>query len=60
MGNSFTVIEADYIDQEAGIIPGQIVSAVPGDVGNQMLVTRIGEKDLSEPIAVLSSQLKAN
>ena len=58
MPKSYKVVEADYYDELDGLKPGVIVTAVPGEIGTQMLVTGIGENELKEPIAVMAGQLQ--
>lgn len=59
MTGTYTVIEADYIDREAGLEPGTTVTAEPGDSPAHLLVTHIGDKMLPEPLAVMATQLQA-
>lgn len=56
---TYIVREADYLDQQDGLTIGATVEAEPGDIGGQLRVTRIGEIDLREPIAVHATQLEA-
>lgn len=58
MPKSYKVVQADYYDELDGLKPGTIVTAVPGEIGTQLLVTSIGETELKEPIAVLQNQLQ--
>ena len=55
---NYTVIEADYLDAEEGIIKGAVVTAVPGENG-LLNVIRIGDNPLDAPVAVYAGQLQA-
>lgn len=59
MPEKYTVVEADYIDREAGLMPGAEVTAEPGESPAHLLVTHIGDAELSEPVAVMATQLQA-
>lgn len=56
---TYTVVEADFYDQQEGLTIGAKVEAVPAESPNQLLVTQIVGADfpLDEPVAVLASQL---
>jgi hypothetical protein len=58
---TYTVIEADFYDQQEGLTIGAQVEAVPAGTTNQLLVTQIVGKDfpLDEPYAVFAHQLVA-
>lgn len=58
---TYTVVEADFYDQQEGLTIGATVEAVPAGTANQLLVTQIIGQDfpLDEPIAVFSRQLVA-
>ena len=57
----YTVLEADYLDQQAGLKIGATVEAVPAENPSHLLVTQVvgATFPLDEPIAVDKSQLKA-
>lgn len=55
----YTVTEADYLDNEDGIVKGATVAAVPGDDPDLLYVTSINGEELDDPVAVRSQQLKA-
>lgn len=58
---TYTVIEADFYDQQEGLTIGAKVEAIGAESANQLLVTQIiGENfPLEEPYAVFSRQLQA-
>ncbi|MET4144259.1 hypothetical protein [Arthrobacter sp. UYCo732] len=58
---TYTVVEADFYDQQEGLKVGATVEAVPAATANQLLVTQIVGADfpLEEPYAVHSRQLQA-
>lgn len=58
---TYTVVEADFYDQQEGLTVGATVEAVPGSTAKQLLVTQIiGQAfPLDEPVAVYASQLQA-
>ena len=58
---TYTVVEADFYDQQEGLIIGAQVEAVPAGTANQLLVTQIVGADfpLDEPYAVFTRQLAA-
>jgi hypothetical protein len=60
-GRRYTVVEADFYDQQEGLIVGAVVEAVPAENPRQLLVTQIVGNDfpLDEPIAVNKTQLAA-
>jgi hypothetical protein len=57
----YTVVEADFYDQQEGLTVGAKVEAVPAGTANQLLVTQIVGQDfpLEEPYAVFARQLVA-
>lgn len=57
----YTVVEADFYDQQEGLSVGAQVEAVPAEAANQLLVTQIvgAHFPLDEPIAVFARQLTA-
>ncbi|WP_026535767.1 hypothetical protein [Arthrobacter sp. H14] len=55
---SYTVREADYLDQEDGLLIGVGVVAEPGEITGQLRVTQIGDEILKSPIAVYEHQLQ--
>lgn len=55
----YTVVEADYLDQEEGIVVGALVSAEPGSMANHLMVTGVNGVQLPVPVAVHESQLEA-
>lgn len=58
MADSYTVLEADYLDQQEGLVPGTVVTAKPAESGGFLMVTHIGEMPMSEPVALLPEQLQ--
>lgn len=58
---TYTVVEADFYDQQEGLKVGAKVEAIPAGSANQLLVTQIVGADfpLEEPYAVFSRQLQA-
>ena len=56
-GHPYIVIEADYLDQQDGIVPGRAVIAEPGALDGQLLVVSIEGKALPNPVAVYADQL---
>lgn len=58
---TYTVVEADFYDQQEGLKVGVQVEAIPASTSNQLLVTQIIGQDfpLDEPVAVMASQLVA-
>lgn len=55
----YTVIEADYLDQEEGIVVGVLVAAEPGSMAEHLMVTSVNGEQLPVPVAVHTSQLRA-
>lgn len=55
----YTVIEADYLDQEEGIVVGALVAAEPGSLAEPLMVTGVNGEPLPVPVAVHASQLRA-
>lgn len=53
----YTVLEADYLDEQEGIVTGGTVMATEGESPAFLYVTALGEKILREPIAVSRAQL---
>lgn len=60
-GRTYTVVEADFYDQQEGLVIGAVVEAVPAENPGQLLVTQVvgATFPLEEPIAVNKSQLVA-
>ncbi|HEX9088490.1 MAG TPA: hypothetical protein VF867_13300 [Arthrobacter sp.] len=60
-GRKYTVVEADFYDEQEGLTVGAVVEAVPAENAKQLLVTQIVGADfpLEEPYAVYASQLVA-
>ena len=60
-GRTYTVVEADFYDQQEGLLIGAVVEAVPAENPGQLLVTQIvgATFPLDEPIAVNKTQLAA-
>lgn len=58
---TYTVVEADYLDQQEGLKIGVLVEAIPAEKPGQLLVTQVvgATFPLDEPIAVNESQLAA-
>lgn len=58
---TYTVVEADFYDQQEGLTIGAKVEAIPAATGSQLLVTHIVGADfpLDEPVAVFTHQLQA-
>ncbi|MBG0738942.1 hypothetical protein IV500_05830 [Paeniglutamicibacter antarcticus] len=58
---TYTVVEADFYDQQEGLKIGVQVEAVPAATADQLLITQIIGADfpLDEPIAVFTKQLAA-
>ncbi|MCC3292518.1 hypothetical protein [Arthrobacter sp. zg-Y1110] len=57
-GRPYVVIEADYLDEEDGIVRGKQVIAEPGTRDGQLLVTSIDGVPLAAPVAVYTHQLR--
>lgn len=57
-GRPYIVIEADYLDQQDGIVPGRTVIAEPGALDGQLQVVSIDGKELASPVAVNAGQLR--
>lgn len=60
-GRTYTVVEADFYDQQEGLVIGAVVEAVPAENPGMLLVTQVvgSTFPLDEPIAVNKSQLVA-
>lgn len=60
-GRTYTVVEADFYDQQDGLTIGALVEAVQAEHPGQLLVTQVvgSTFPLDEPIAVNKSQLVA-
>lgn len=58
---TYTVVEADFYDQQEGLTIGATVEAVPAGTASHLLVTQIVGADfpLEEPYAVFTRQLVA-
>jgi len=61
VGRKYTVVEADFYDQQEGLTIGALVEAFPAENARQLLVTQIVGADfpLEEPYAVFARQLAA-
>ncbi|GAB3283586.1 hypothetical protein GCM10027449_26760 [Sinomonas notoginsengisoli] len=55
---TYTVRQADYLDEEDGLLVGATVEAIGSEIPGQLRVVRIGEAELDEPIAVMAAQLE--
>lgn len=58
---TYTVVEADFYDEQEGLTIGAQVEAIPAGTANQLLVTQIvgANFPLEEPYAVFARQLAA-
>jgi hypothetical protein len=54
----YTVLEADYLDQEQGIKPGVTVTAEPGDTPRFLNVIYVEDRLLDEVVPVYAAQLQ--
>jgi hypothetical protein len=57
--NNYTVVEADYLDEQEGITKGASVTAEPGESTKILNVVWVGDKLLDAPVPVFASQLQA-
>ncbi len=55
----FTVVEADYLDEQDGLFVGFTVTAEPTENPAHLRVTHIGDELAEYPVVVRSSQLQA-
>ncbi len=57
---TYTVVEADFYDQQEGLVIGAQVEAIPAGTASQLLVIQIvGDNfPMEEPYAVMARQLE--
>lgn len=56
--NNYIVLEADYLDEQAGVLKGAAVTAEPGESSKILNVVWVGEQLLDVPVPVFASQLQ--
>ena len=54
----YTVLDADYLDQEQGIKPGATVTAEPGESPRFLNVIYVGDRLLDEAVPLFATQLQ--
>lgn len=58
MEKTYLVLEADYLDQLEGIVPGATVRAEPGETPRILNVQWVGDDLLNAPVPVFAAQLQ--
>jgi hypothetical protein len=54
----YTVLDADYLDQEQGIKPGVTVTAAPGESPRFLNVIYVADRLLDEAVPLFATQLQ--
>jgi hypothetical protein len=57
--NNYVVLEADYLDEQEGILKGATVTAEPGESAKILNVVWVGDQLLDSPVPVFARQLQA-